>query len=57
VQNGTPCGSSGSYCNDGSCTGSVTAMPVGQSPVAILFDGDDVWVVNNFDGTVSRIPR
>src|SRR5579863_5975535 len=32
-----------------------TAFPVGQQPYSVAFDGANIWVANNADGTVSKL--
>src|SRR5215471_11278561 len=32
-----------------------TNFPVGTSPVAVTFDGANIWVVNAFDNTVTKL--
>ncbi len=31
-------------------------ITVGNSPSAVAFDGTNIWVTNDVDGTVSKIP-
>jgi len=32
-----------------------TTFPVGQQPYGVAFDGANIWVTNNADGTVSKL--
>jgi DNA-binding beta-propeller fold protein YncE len=33
-----------------------STYPVGQSPTGIAFDGDNIWVTNSGNNTVTKIP-
>jgi hypothetical protein len=33
----------------------VSSFPVGIGPIRVAYDGANVWVANNFDGTVTKL--